>query len=295
MAKHHDEKTGELFMGLEVLLYSLFPILINEGTKTIPPLHFLAYGTLCSILFFGIITLWKKEMHQLLNKKAWLPILGVIIFVATIPNIIIFWGTQYTSGINTTLLLQSEIIFATLVGAMIGEKLSSKKIMGVFLILAGSITILYNGSLAINKGDIAIFLATMLFPFGNLFAKKALKIINWAPLLLARTAIAGSALWIIANLVESPSSLTNKDMIFILIMGFVIFGISKMLWYMGLKKLDISKASAIGMSYPAFSLIFAFLLLHEIPTLYQWIGIAIISMGLYFIIRTTSKQYLDIL
>jgi len=64
---------------------------------------------------------------------------------------------------------------------------------------------------------------------------------------------------------------------------------------MGLKKLDISKASAIGMSYPAFSLIFAFLLLHEIPTLYQWIGIAIISMGLYFIIRTTSKQYLDIL
>src|SRR3989338_10935864 len=155
MGKHPEEKLGELMMGMEVFLYALFPILINQGTKTIPPLYFLAYGTLCSVLFFGGTTLWKKETHQLLNKKAWLPILGVIVFVATIPNMIIFWGTQYTSGINATLLLQSEIIFATLAGVFIGEKLSSKKILGVILILAGSITILYNGTFAVNKGDIA--------------------------------------------------------------------------------------------------------------------------------------------
>ena len=90
MIKHPEEKLGELMMGMEVILYALFPILINQGTKTIPPLHFLAYGTLCSVLFFGITTLWKKEAPQLLNKKAWLPILGVIVFVATIPNMIIF-------------------------------------------------------------------------------------------------------------------------------------------------------------------------------------------------------------
>ena len=164
----------------------------------------------------------------------------------------------------------------------------------MILILAGSITILYNGTFAVNKGDIAIFLATMLFPIGNVCAKKALQLINWSPLLLARTAISGIALWIIASLTETPKPLTHKEVIFILIMGFVIFGISKMLWYLGLKRLDVSKASAISMSYPAFSILFAFILFHEVPGTYQWIGMTVIGIGLYFMIKTTSKQYMKI-
>lgn len=289
--RNKEEKIGEIFLGIEVLLFSLFPVLVHEGVKTIPPFHYLAYVTLMTVPLFIGTTLWRHEWKQLLNRKVWPYILGVVLCVATLPNMIIFWATQHTSGINTTLLMQSEVVFAALVGLSIGENLSRGRWLGIGFIMLGSVAILYNGTLSVNKSDLLIFLGTAFFPIGNLLAKKVLETISWSSLLLARAGVGGIILLVIATLTEKNTHPSAQEWGLIVFVGLGIFGISKILWYIGLQRLDISKATAIGMSYPAFSLLFAFFLFNEIPNAYQWVGILMTSAGLISIVRTTSKQY----
>jgi drug/metabolite transporter (DMT)-like permease len=56
--------------------------------------------------------------------------------------------------------------------------------------------------------------------------------------------------------------------------------------------MDIGKAILLSTSsYPAISLLFAFLFLHEIPTVYQWTGFFVILTGILLItVRKKSEK-----
>ena len=56
---------------------------------------------------------------QLKNKKALQYILAITVFIIIIPSLFIFKGGSLTSGINTSILLQSEIVFTFLIYSII--------------------------------------------------------------------------------------------------------------------------------------------------------------------------------
>jgi len=58
-----------------------------------------------------------------------------------------------------------------------------------------------------------------------------------------------------------------------------------------IKRIDISKAILISIgAYPAISLIFAFLFLGEMPTIFQTVGLIVILFGIYQIIEKIKKS-----
>jgi drug/metabolite transporter (DMT)-like permease len=77
---------------------------------------------------------------------------------------------------------------------------------------------------------------------------------------------------------------------FLLIFGIFAFGIPKALWQISLHKTDLSKTTAIGLSYPVFSFLLAYLWLGESPNLYQWSGLLISFVGIYFLLQTSSRR-----
>ena len=74
--------------------------------------------------------------------------------------------------------------------------------------------------------------------------------------------------------------------------GVVIYYISKIIWYEGLKRMDINKAIALAMTAPGFSLFFAFIFLKETPTIYHFTGLIILSIGVYFTTRKPASETL---
>ena len=74
----------------------------------------------------------------------------------------------------------------------------------------------------------------------------------------------------------------------ILVVGLVLLGVGKVIWYEGLKRLDISKAISLGMTSPVVSLAVLALFFHEYPTLLQWVGIMVMAAGVAVSIKRSS-------
>ncbi len=291
MKKHKSEKTGELLVFFQMFFYALYPIIINYGVKFIPPLQFSAYAVLISVPFFLVTNLVRQEFSQLFLKKAWPYLIGISFFIVIIPQALTFWATSKTSGINTALLLQMELFWATLICPFFGEKLSRKRVLGTFFVLLGGIFILFKGGSEVNIGDVVIFFVSGLPVFGNILAKRVMKIVSWSTVLLFRMTLGSIFLLSIAYFTEGLSLPSSDVLPYLLFVGLGIFGFSKIFWHVGLQKLDITKATAISNSYPFVSLLFAYFAFGETPSFYQISGLILISAGLFCMVRTTSRQY----
>ena len=282
-----EERTGELMLIGACVLEGLFPIVANRAADIFPPLFFLGFCSLSAGLLFVLHSLLTGKWSTKIRHKDILNILGIVVFIFS-AFVLIMIGTKHTSGINTALLLKAEIfftfIFATLV---LHERLSRIQFVGMIVILAGGLLIAFNGTLSINFGDMLIILGTALFPFGNTYAKKAMKSLPINIVLMLRYLIGGTVLMILSLLLEDIHLIRNVELYsaaWILITYIVpILIFSKILIYGGFKRIPLGRAIYIVSSAPAFSLIFAFFILKEYPTLYQAGGFVLTVLGVYLL------------
>lgn len=295
---HRQQKIGELYIAAEVTLYSIFPALIHYASGIFPPIFLAAASTLiaaCCLFIYGIIT--HKKFFRI-NKQAMYAIGGIAIFIVIIPSIFIFTGTTLTSGINTALLLQAEVLFTFLIcGLFFREKMTSFKMIGAGIILAGTIAVLYNGYFTLNLGDVFIILGTASYPFGNICGKKALRHTDPVTILFLRSLIGGIVLLMISLLVENVSIETVNAFYahwwVLAVSGVMIYCISKLLWYEGLKRIDITQAIGISTAMPAISFLFAMLFLKETPTSYQLLGLFLTIIGLLILTRKNHGKTVE--
>lgn len=294
MSKISREKTGGLLILGETLMYSFFPIIVAYTTKIMPPILFAGLSTFTASITLFIFLLIRGNLKSLKNPDTIKYSLGVTLFIIIIPSILIFTGSSKTSGINTTILLQSEILFTLIIFGLFSiEKITFKRVVGALIVLAGTIFIVYNGRAGINSGDLLIIAGTFFYPIGNIFAKKALEIAPPAAILFIRSFLGGIVLISLSLAFEDQTNVLGKISAYwplILVNGIFIYHISKILWYEGIKRIDISKAIPISVGgYPAFSLIFAILFLSEIPTIYQLVGFFVVLAGIFVLMKKDKK------
>jgi len=292
MHRDRDEKIGELAAVGHMALNGFWPVGAAYGTQIlqIPPIQLLGLATFISSLFFLGLTLKKGKFRQLLNRKV---LKGCAAYTALllVPYIAMFYAAKTNSGINIALFTQSEVIFAALIGWLfLKERLQTTRVVGVLCILLANLVVLYNGNLLFNPASLILIFAPVLFVFGNALSKRLqAEGLSYAPLLLFRGAVGGACLLLLSFLVEDFQSPPSSSWVFLFLFGFLAFGLPKALWQIALSKIDLSKTTAIGESYPAFSFILAYFWLNEIPSLYQWLGLLISFAGIYFLVKSSSR------
>lgn len=261
MKKHREEKLGELIVGLQVLFQSFWPVGAHYGATQMPQIQFIAYITLLSAVLFLSISIYKKEFKILKNKKVLQDLFIYTLLSAVISYGIITFATRYSSAIETTLLIQSEIVFATLFGWLfLREKISKNKFLGTLFILTANILILYQEGLTLNWANLALFMTPIFFVVGNAIAKKLQREgVSWSLILSFRMAVGGVILLAIAQLLEGLALPPSHLWLFLPLFSFFAFGLGKILWQLALHRLDLSKVTALGVSTPAVSLLIAYL------------------------------------
>jgi drug/metabolite transporter (DMT)-like permease len=293
MFKLKKETTGIFFIFLASILWGGFAVFVNKGSRIISPLTFAAISTLLASFPSLFFLIKNKKYPELKNRKNYFNLLMVTICIVIIPYSLFFIGASKTSGANTSILLLSEIIFTLIITPFFGEKNNLKKILGAGGIFLGALIILYNGTLKFNPGDILIILSTLTYPFGNLYAKKALNISSASTILFVRFLLGGLFISLLAFVFENP--LDQIDQIFInwptlLTNGLIALGLSKIFWYKGFKTMDITKSISIGKTSPLFSLIILIIFFGEVLSTYQIIGIIIMFIGVYFTVTRKSTD-----
>jgi drug/metabolite transporter (DMT)-like permease len=265
--------------------------MVNRGVQNIPPLLFAAFSAILACVASFIYTAFRGKLHELKRVKAWFPLIMVTLCIVVIPYTLLFIGASKTSGTNTSVLLLSEIIFTLIFTPFIGEKTTLYKIIGAGGVFFGALLILFNGKLQLNIGDLLIILSTVPYPIGNFYAKKAMNIVSPATILFVRFILGGLFLFALAALTIKNLNIQNvfiDNWKLILFNGLILLGIGKMIWYSGLKRLDISKGISLIMTFPLFSLIVLVGVFNEQISIYQWVGIAIMMIGVFFTIKRSS-------
>lgn len=272
------------------VFWGMFPIIVNKGTQHIQPLFFAAISTFVGGGTALAVSFFNRDTRKIFQKKALIWGSLVALTMAAFPYALMFIGAKMTSGVNTSALELSEIIFTLIITPFLGEKPTVYKTLGGVLVLIGAFVVLFKGG-SFNVGDVLIILSTALLPFGNYFGKKALKYISAENLLVIRYFVGGAALLMMSLLFENGAEMVpslQNYWPYIVFNGVLLLGLVNILWYEGLKKLEICKAVFLLMTFPIFSLLFLTVFYDERPNFFQILGVFIIVLGAFF----TSRSHL---
>lgn len=286
------EREGELLMiGLSIL-ESWFPILSIIAISHIGALHTYAFSLFVSLFFFLIIMIKKKLFVELKNKDAYKDLILTSFWITTLFTLV-FIGMQFTTAGNMSVIIFMQLFFSYLYFNVFGkEKMDFIHSIGAFIMGIGALIILIPDNMVFNKGDLIILIAAVIAPLANLYSKRARIFCSSETILGFRTIIAFPVIALLAWIIEPKITLddTQKALPQVLLIGLLIFGISKILWMEALHRISITKISAMIALVPPMTLFFAYIYLDEIPEFRQMLGIIPILAGGYLLTKPLNKQ-----
>lgn len=282
---------GEMSIIIEALLFSLFSVLTKlvmgeiSAVATIVITWIFAGGLFVGLLFYHRQWhTWREFSEERFNIIVAGMIVGILF------HGLFFYGIQYTTAGKAALIGITEIVFSYLLFSVWKkEREKALHLTGAMLIVGGIVIAFWEdvSTFQINQGDLSIMLAFAIVPLGNFFQQKSARRGVPVPMiLLVRTVLIlicfSPLLWVMKSLPTWEALLDNLVGLFFI--GFFILGISKILWIRGISLISVHKAISIGSIYPVFSLLFAYLLLGEIPSVYQIIALLPMGIGVYLLV-----------
>lgn len=283
-------KRGELYAFLLSILESFFPIFTLFILQAIGPLFAYTLTIMVATIAFSILITLQGNWSEFRNKAAYKDLL-LTTFYITLLFLLVIIGLQYTTAGNMAVIITLQLFFSYLYFNVFGdETLGLMQTIGAFLMGFGAIIILFPENFSPNWGDLLILLAAIISPVANVYQKRARTYVSSKTILAFRNIAALPFLLLFALYFEGAPSLSEISSIwwFILLNGLLVFTLSKILWIESLHLISITKLSALISFMPLFTLIFAFLLLGEVPTARQMIGIIPVVVGSYFITRVAK-------
>ncbi|MFA6160394.1 MAG: DMT family transporter [Parcubacteria group bacterium] len=285
----NEEKKGEIIIFVEAVLWSLFPVVAILSFKTISPLLSLAWSTLFMTLFFGVILFFKKGWQDLRNREVLKDILLATLILGIIYYLFYFIGLRYTTAGNASLIAQTEIFFSFLFFNIWHKKyISLEHIAGAILMLFGAGIVLYPNVNNFQIGDLMILTASFIAPLGNFFQRRARRKVKSEAILFVRSLISMPVIFILAYFAKVNFASINFDKTFLLLIinGIFLIGLSKLLWVEGIYRINVMKANALNSIAPLSTLLFAWMLIGDIPTKFQllsfvpmFFGVILLSMN----------------
>lgn len=286
------EREGELAMFFEVLLWGLFPIITVLSYKNVSPLISLEISTIFTVIFFGIIISARKKWHEVFNTSVYKDVFFATIFIISF-YLFYYFALKYTSVGNASIVALSETFFSYLVfNVWKKEYIPKKHILGAIFMIMGALIILLPNIKAFNIGDILVLLAAAVAPFGNFLQRKARSKISSESIMFLRGCIGSIMILVFILVFNVKTSIyeIRSSMLFLLINGILIFGLSKIFWLEAIHRINVAKASALGASAPLVTLFFAWMFLKSALTSWQFLSLIPVFLGIYLLSRNNAKH-----
>jgi len=249
----------------------------------LPPLISFGWSTLFAALFFGGILTFRHRWGEIRDRSSLRNILWATLFLGILYYGLVFFGLRYTSAGNASLIAATEMFFSFIFFHVWRKDfISLKHILGAIFMLTGVFIVLYPNTTKLHLGDLLILIAAMIAPFGNYFQQRARERVSSEMILFVRSAVSASIVLILACLLKKRFSMTDfkSSIALILINGLLLLGFSKILWVEGIHRISVTKSNALASIAPPLTLLFAWMILHNIPTRFQLLSIVPISFGM---------------
>jgi len=201
-----------------------------------------------------------------------------------------FWSVQYTSPTNTAILMNSNPLLVVLLGGLIGEKLSARRLIGVLIGIAGSALVVLACTPETNVGT-----SKSEHVFGSLLALGSA--LSWAVYTLggksvvremdnvfvtAAASTTGSLLLVLTIIAGGMSiPIHTRFVVAVTFLGVFPTAIGFALWYAALKYADAGEIAPLQYLGPIVTAIMSVTMLGDKLVVGQVVGMTLVFAGIY--------------
>lgn len=290
------------------LLAAIFASTINVAGKAlvdpsygyvedaIHPLNLAILLGLISGLFFTPFAKGKQSPKKFGKKTFFFVLmLGITDVLAITTN---FFGLNYTTAINATILINTELLFAMIIAITVfRERIQKRETFPLSLIAIGAIIlpiivdISENGTFVSGFvfGDVMIILAAMFFAIDISLARHVSNIIP-ATRISQISAFAGIPFALLLMLIfQIPFDVPLEQLPVIIYMGIFVSGLSYFFFVIALRLIGAIRTVLIYSTTTVFGITFSGIFLGEQITYLNIFSVAIISIGIYLLRRKFAK------
>ncbi len=283
---------GYLFSGMSALFASVAIVTGKWTLQGISPLALNALVFPLGAIVLGSCVIPRKRWKRILalNGKAWLWTLTftVLAFVA----IWTYWiGIKMMDPTLASLLNRTETLVTILLGLVIlGERFSRGEALGALLVLGGIVLMKFTLRVEYSTGFWVVLFSAVCFGTAEFIAKIAVRYVDPLTLSFVRNLVSGVMFWIAVAFVGTSFAGVGSvfwGIIIIAIMGPIL---TRPIYLVALKYIEVSKVALINQSQPVFVAIMAFLALKQTPALREVMGGVFVIGGCLLIILSRKKN-----
>lgn len=270
---------GTLFPMVK-LGYSAYDIVTTGDILFFAGVRFTVCGAL--ICLYAFIT--DKESFKDV-KGALMPVLLSGLFAIILHYSFTYSALKLTDSSKTAILKQIGVLFYVCFSSMFfkEDKLTAKKLIGVFLGFVGIVVINANADgISFNMGDALIIAASFCTVFSNVISKKVFQTVKPITSTGISQLFGGIVLLIIGNLLGGSMNFAFNKSAFVMV--YIAFAsiFSYCIWFTVVKNGELSKLFIIKFAEPVFACVFGALLLGEnIFKIQYLLAFLLIAMGIY--------------
>jgi len=288
-----SELVGVAFILITAVLSGMRPAISKFGTQSYPPIILACFTLAFSAAAAFMIFLTKQEKaREVFSDPAEFAAIGASSGIAML---LLYLGLQTTSSIDSSLFLQAELAYSLVACYFIlKEKITATQVAFSAMVFLGAIATLWQAGLPnLNAGALMILAVPAFYVASNLLSKGLLQ--RHTPEMIIAMRQAYGALILLATALAFEAAklavvFNAQFLVYSAMLGIVMTGVS-FCWYNAIKRMNLSKATAIGAVEVVVGGAMAFLLFGEVPTQLQCIGAALIIAGTVLLaFRVKSEQ-----
>jgi drug/metabolite transporter (DMT)-like permease len=274
---------------LDWIMTALWPLIGKVGMAYYSGALFATAGLVIGGLLVAPLLLARGRWRALFARRTG-PSLLAMGFFSGLATVIFISALEFTTPANAAIMAQIEVIYSALLCAhFLGERVSRKQAAASLLVMAGTGLIMFHDLTSPRwKGDLMILATPWMYQISHLFSKKLPKDLDPISLsggrifygVLTMIPFCAWSLWSGGRWSWDPAALRVLG-----IQGALMSSANFLLWYKAIRGMDLSKATAIMLSYPALTVVFSWALGRETIVGVQVVGLVVTLTGAFLVSR----------
>ncbi len=276
-----------------IIIWGIAPTVIKFALGELPPFLFLAYRFFITTLALLPFYLVSKDKH--IPSETW-PLLLAVSFIGSTLNLgLLFYGTNLTTSLDSSLISATAPIFVILGGILfLHEHETKREKLGVAITILGTLVIAFQSFFELSTnvprsllGNSIIFLSNISFASYLIFSKKVLRekvspfTITFMMFLVGLITIIPLTFTEVSpsEILPKLTTLSLEAHLSVLFMALISGALAYLLYQKAQKTIEASEASIFNYLPPIVTAPVALIWLHEQITPPYIIGSVIIAFG----------------
>ncbi len=276
-----------------LLLDSLHYVFARLLRNYLPPVQAALFVLGIATVETAVFLIWQRKVRlDVLRHNIWFfAAVGLLVAGATALS---FASVRYVDAGTASMLAQTSILFALAFGLFwLREKLHQIELAGAGVALLGIFVISFQPGDVLRLGSLLVLAASLLYALHAAVVKRYGQEIDFANFFLFRVGsttfflllfMAGQGSW------QRPSS---AAWLVLLLVATVNIVFSRALYYLALRRLQVSHHAIVLTLSPVIAIIWSYLLFGEAPTVQGFVGGTAVLLGVIIVTWQQRRQVTD--